>query len=246
MSGAPAFSHHEYMLIIERYRSIACDFNEVHRREAFAIIRHDIEFSMIDAVALARLDASVGIRSTFFVQTINGAYNPLSKENRRRISEIRDLGHHVGLHLYVSHLEEGDERGLLAEIDYQRTILEVVTGMLDRFSFHRPPHWVLKIREDHIHGLINAYGPSFFELSTSPTEIKYIADSAHKWSYGHPLRTMPFDKFQILLHPDEWSTAGGDTETNFRRLFRQREAEFRDLVSTECKHFATVAGAFAG
>lgn len=235
-----AFSHAEYRRILDRFQSIICDYEDVPGRSDFALIRHDIEFSMEDALSLARLDAEAGIRSTFFVQVMNGSYNPLSKENRRRISEMRALGHHVGLHLYISHLAENDLDGLETEITEQRRTLEIVTGPIDRFSFHRPPRWSLAIREDSICGLTNAYGPSFFEFSSDPTSIKYIADSCHKWSYGHPLDPSDFRKFQVLLHPDEWSQDGGDATANFERLFLQHEQEFRDVVSTECKHFAAV------
>lgn len=240
------FSFAEYSRIVDHFKTIICDYEDAAGRDQFAILRHDIEFSMADAVSIAHLDSRAGVSSTFFVQVLNGSYNPLSKENRRRIAEIQELGHHVGLHLYVSHLAENDLVGLEAEIANQRRTLEIVAGRIDRFSFHRPPRWSLTVREDIICGLTNAYGPSYFEFSPKPNSIKYYADSCHRWSYGHPLDPSLFKKFQILLHPDEWSELGGDAETNFQRLFFQHEQEFRAVVSTECKHFAVVNSRGAG
>ena len=81
------------------------------------------------------------------------------------------------------------------------------------FSYHRPPKWVLENRNDEISGMINAYGPSFFEFSSNPKEIIYLADSQHKWTYGHPLDRLSSAKIQILTHPDEW-TLNGDNDDN--------------------------------
>ena len=88
-------------------------------------------------------------------------------------------------------------------------MLEVATNLrIDRFSFHRLPDWVLAKRSNILGGLINMYGPAFFEFSKKPLEIKYLADSQHRFLYGHPLDDHKFSKFQILLHPDEWTKFG--------------------------------------
>ena len=71
--------------------------------------------------------------------------------------------------------------------------------------------------------MINVYGDSFFEFSSSPKKIKYIADSMHKWNYGHPVDNLHYEKIQILLHPDEWSSEGSTEKQLFHDLIEEQK-----------------------
>ena len=109
----------------------------------------------------------------------------------------------------------------------------------DVFSFHRPPRWVLEIRDDIFCGAINAYGSSYFEFSDNPLQIKYIADSKHHWGYGHPMDALAFSKIQILIHPDEWTEKGEeDVNPFFNELIEEHQKEFIETLDSETKHFS--------
>ena len=102
----------------------------------------------------------------------------------------------------------------------------------DRFSFHRPPSWVLENRADFIGGMLNMYGPSFFEYDPEPNNIKYIADSRHQWNYGSPYTNHP--KIQLSMHVDEWS----NKETNhWDNIKEEHMEEFTNTLFTECTHY---------
>ena len=175
---------------------------------------------------------------------MNDAYNPFSKINHDAIQMIHKMGHSVGLHAYISHLDEGDLSALFGELKKQKEIFEKGLKMdCLCFSFHRPPMWVLKIREDQICGMFNAYGPSFFELSSYPEDIKYVSDSKHDWSYGHPLEVGERRKLQILAHPDEWTENGDQNLVEFfNQLKYEHEQEFIRTLSKETKHYAKAFG----
>ena len=109
---------------------------------------------------------------------------------------------------------------------------------VDRFSFHRPPRWVLENRADKISGYINMYGESFFEFSNNPQEIRYLADSRHEFAYGHPLENHDFKKFQILLHPDEWTRIGYPEQKNFESLLDEHSEVFIETMNNETTNYA--------
>ena len=232
------FSYKEYSLIIEKYKSRIVDFFEVDNND-FVLIRHDVEFSVERALGIAYLDAKWSIPSSFLFQVKSNAYNPLSTFNSENIRKICDLDCHVGLHLYVSHIEAGNWKKLEEELINQKNIFELITDRpCDRFSFHRPPKWVFERRDGYIAGILNMYGKSFFEFDSNPKTIKYLADSQHRFQYGHPLNDYRQKKIQILLHPDEWSVDGLNTEKNFRALESKHMLQFYKTLDSESKHFA--------
>ena len=113
------------------------------------------------------------------------------------------------------------------------------------FSFHRPPAWVLEQREDQINGMINTYGPSFFEFSPKPEKIKYFADSKHEWAYGHPLESSIKNRVQILLHPDEWTLKGdSDLKQFFENLILHKIKTLKSTILQETKHFSKISNSF--
>jgi hypothetical protein len=239
---ATAFSFAEYAQIIEAYRPLVRDFADAPDADSFCLVRHDIEFSLPRALRMAEIDRALGIRSTFFAQVKNGAYNPLAPLNRDILRKIHALSHHVGLHFYVTDIKPGDEAETLRQLEFQTKVLEETLGQpVTRFSYHRPPLWALKLDLDGKSPLINAYAPRFFELTASgetPKSIKYMADSQHAWKYGHPLDFRDkYDRFQLLLHPDEWSDNGSDAAQNFHELIDGNRDEFIRTLRTECNHY---------
>ena len=159
------FSYKEYVSIIENiinnYNVV--DYTDVNENtKSFAIIRHDIEFSLYRALNLAKIDHTLGIKSSFFVQLRNNCYNALSKENLDILNEISKLGHHIGAHINTSNLTSTDEKELHKFILQDIITLEKYTSIkIDRFSFHRPTKNQLK-KPIKIPNIINAYDNLYF------------------------------------------------------------------------------------
>jgi hypothetical protein len=242
---ASAFSYVEYAQIIQSFMPIIRDFDVMDDEStdvAFCVIRHDIEFSLPKAVRLAELDAQLGIPSTFFVQVKNGAYNPLAPRNARLIRSLHKSSDQVGLHFYISDIGENDVGEIVRQLEFQTMVLEDSLGSrVTRFSYHRPPLWVLKLNLGNETKLLNAYDPRVFEITggqNDPKNIKYMADSRHAWMYGHPLAFRDkYKQFQILMHPDEWSDNGSTPLDNFMELIELNGNEFLRVLQTECNHF---------
>lgn len=233
------FSYREYISIINKYRNRLKNICDIDESNPFAFIRHDVEFSTLRAYQMANIELKMNVRTNYFFQTISNAYNVTSIKNCKLIKEIKKMGHNIGLHLYVTHIKKGDWDTLLKSLSFQSNILEeIIEDNIDSFAFHRPPKWVLENRENIIGGLINLYGDKFFEYSDNPKQIKYLADSKHKWTFGHPLdQNANFHKFQINMHPDEWTDIGLDIYENFKSLLEENKVEFLQTLDSETKTF---------
>ena len=62
------------------------------------ILRHDIDYSLQQAVELAELETEEGVQSTWFVLLRTDFYNVFSKSGTEALQHIRSLGHEIGLH----------------------------------------------------------------------------------------------------------------------------------------------------
>lgn len=138
------------------------DYTEVltQKPAKYIILRHDVEFSPKRAFDLAKVEYELGLRSTYFFQVTNNAYNMLSMKNMDLCREIADMGHRIGLHFHLNGMT--DLKQLTGRIEYEADLLSHYFGhAIDRFSFHRPSALVLE-NNVKVAGLINAYAPQFF------------------------------------------------------------------------------------
>jgi len=234
----PNFTYKEYIKIIKLIEPRLSLF-KLPMPENFILMRHDVEFNVARALEIAKIESEHQVKSTFFFQVLSPAYNLISNINKSMIKHIKELGHNIGLHFYVTHLEQGNWDKLEEELNTQKIVFEEGLSIeCNSFSYHRPPKWVLENRNDEICGMINAYGKSFFEFSPNPKNITYLADSQHKWTYGHPLDNLTSSKIQILTHPDEW-TIDGDTSNQefFTNVIKDHTKDFIEALDNETKHF---------
>lgn len=232
------FSNEEYLELLIPFREFLMGYREALCSEKFVISRHDVEFDTVRALELAQLEYSVGIKSTYFFQVCSDAYNLASIGNQKILSQIESLGHEVGLHLYTSHITFYDERSFISELRRQTAILEsLISSRIEVFSLHRPRAWFLEVRQDYIGTMLNAYGPSFFEYTSEPSQIKYFADSNHSWNYGKPRLLEKFKKYQILTHPDEWYEQPNNLIENYHLTYRAHCERFNATLMSENKKF---------
>jgi len=95
----------------------ACDFsythyietlNEIKKNQNFTnfkssssndiILRHDVDSSLELALKIAKIENDLSISSTFFILFHSELYNPFSPSSSKIISQLRSLGHEIGLH----------------------------------------------------------------------------------------------------------------------------------------------------
>jgi hypothetical protein len=238
------FSYAEYAAIIDNLQKkhSIMDYSQIKDdTDNFVVIRHDVEFSVERALKMAVFEGYLGIRTSYLFQIRNNAYNLFSRENIEMVREIKNMGHYVGLHVHFGMLEDLNE--LADYILKEKEAIEKALGFsIDRFSYHRPPKEILQLNLN-IDGLINTYSERYFEFKTQEFDnvrVKYIADSMHQWKYGYPDETLAdqYSKIQMLVHPDEWTIIGLDTDANFYSLKDEKVKEFNKTIRSECKHFS--------
>ena len=242
------FSYSEYRNIITLVKSKLkiVDFKDVinYGHDTFCVLRHDIEFSVDRALTMARIESDeLGVKSTYTVQLRNNTYNALSQKNIEAIQEIKKLGHKIGLHQNPP-LMSDDElvEYILKDIE---TLEHYYDFEVDRFAFHRcgsNPKLLEKYVE--VPNKINCYAKEFFHHFTGPRpdkiHVHYLADSNHKWKYGHPMHIdysiYPW-RMQLLTHPYSWTEKGYENINNFSRLIRERTDELVSDMNSETNTF---------
>lgn len=221
------------------------DYWEALKSEEFLILRHDIEFSVERAFLMAMIEKEEGISSTYFLQIKSNAYNPFSERNRDLLMKMIDAGHHIGLHY---HLERNLDKLYIRDgiRDQIRLMSEVFRYPVDRFSIHRPVE-ESKYYEIEIEGVINAYSKEFFThvediKEHAKLEVKYIADSKHRWNFGCPDEESieKYPKIQLLIHPYSWSERGRSIAGMFHELADEKEKEMLDTFNEETKIYRLV------
>ena len=241
------FSYEDYKEIIRIIQSTGnqAGYEEALTADKFVIMRHDVEYSVDRAYALAKVESSMDFTSTFFFQWTNNSYNILSKKNMDMIKYMHERGHVIGLHFALNGLTDMElvRKKILQEI---HVLSEMIGVEITEFSIHRPSADVLR-ENIKFPGIINAYQDEFFTFSENVTEstplhVKYISDAKHRWNYGTPdaATLLENDRVQILTHPYSWTKKGYDNLENFRTLIQERNEELMDTIDNECKHFASV------
>ncbi|RLL46914.1 hypothetical protein D8M04_06875 [Oceanobacillus piezotolerans] len=240
-----SFSYKEYIHILDLLQDHypIMDYNEVGEdTDRFAVIRHDVEFSVERAYKMAELEARKGIFTSYMFQIRNNAYNTFSIQNIKMIKEIYQLGHKIGLHVHLGMLNDisGLKNYVESDIKSMGNFLHIP---IDRFSYHRPPKEVLR-KELSLENYINTYDKKYFDFKENDQDlehvrIKYIADSKHRWNYGYPSEDLlkQYAKVQLLIHPYSWTEEGYESQKNFEELIKEKESIFRNTLKSETKHY---------
>ena len=236
------FSFNEYGKIIstiQKYLPIVDYSNVNNSLDKFCVIRHDVEFSVDRTYDLALYEHSLGIKTSYMFQIRNNCYNIFSDVNLSKIREIYNMGHKIGLHAHMDGLKDINYISSYLKQDIE--ILQSFIGRkIDRFSFHRPKKEYLELNLN-IPNIINTYDKKYFHLTNdlSNLNVSYLADSEHKWNYGHPLdiNLKSINKLQLLTHPYSWTKNGLSNKDNFALLLKEKNKELINSINNECKHY---------
>lgn len=238
------FSFDDYREIVRIVKSVGthATYKEALERDKFILMRHDVEYSVDRAFALAKVESGMDFTSTYFFQWTNNSYNVLSRRNMDMIKDMHERGHHIGLHFALNGMTDMEliRKRIVKEMD----ILSEMFGFkIDTFSFHRPSKDVLR-ENIKLPGIINAYQDDFFTFAENVTEdtpvkVKYMSDANHIWRYGYPdeANITGYDKVQILTHPFAWCKKGYDNFDNYKSLAEEKFKEIIESIDNECKDF---------
>jgi hypothetical protein len=242
------FDYQTLWEILDRFRA-------THRLVAFAdvrdgipddplvILRHDVDYLPEAALALAREEASRGIRATYFLLLNSVYYNLLDPRYAAAASQLVELGHEVGLHYDVNFLHRFPEGQWPRLMEMQAGVLAQLSGQpVTSIAMHQPGLYgedPLRHRRDL--PFLNAYDDRFFRAMT------YVSDSCRAWRdstwellSGGPLPT----QMQLALHPLNWGRTDRDRQTIFDDVHATLAAEIitagEELMAQINRHQAVI------
>ena len=151
-------------------------------------------------------------------------YNIYEKFFSDILQEIRQLGHHIGLH-FDSHYwgvsdEEELDRCIKIDTDYFNKVFNIDVYT---FSFHNTTPFVMSCDKLKYAGLINTYAKVFKE------KYQYCADSTGYWRYevlDEVLKDPQTQHLQVLIHDAMWS----DTVLSPRKRVMQSIQDNADRI----------------
>jgi Formyl transferase len=169
------------------------------------IWRHDVDFSMHRALALARIEAEENVRATYFVNPRSAYYNLAEPEIVQIAAAIRAFGHTIGLHFDAGAYDTScwNRSALDAAVARERKLLEhLLEAPITCMSWHNPDQSnLLAFTDDMIGGMHNAYGAALRH------DYTYCSDSNGYWRF----KPMPdviaegHAKLHLLTHPEWWT-----------------------------------------
>lgn len=216
--------------------------------QRFLLWRHDCDYSLNRAHALARAEAEQGIRATYFLNPHSEFYNLFERGQYRLVREIIGMGHQIGLHFDSAFHDTPDEEGLSLQVHDEADLLEKVFGERPAaFSFHNPLAVHLQCEEETYGGLVNCYSRRF------KTEVPYCSDSNGYWRFRRlrdVLESATDPCLQVLTHPGWWQdVVMPPRQRIFRSAYGRARATMADYDGTISAHgrenLAGAAGALA-
>lgn len=172
--------------------------------EPHVLWRHDVDYSVQRALALARIEDEHDIRATYFFLLHSELYNLLELEVFRRAQQIVAMGHSVGLHFDAAFYGGFDSEDALAvKLGAEADLLEQLFERPVRvFSLHNTEvSDSARFDADEIAGRLNATGRAI------QARYRYVSDSNGYWRFeplldviesgGHP-------RLHVLTHPEWW------------------------------------------
>lgn len=162
--------------------------------------RHDVDYSVHRAVALARVEAEMGARSTYFVSLHSDLYNALEPAVHDRLREIAAIGHWIGLHFDAGFYVDGalDERAAWES----RVLAESLEIPVDAVSLHNPSvSGAEDVDVEVLGGMVHAGARSVRDT------YAYVSDSNGYWRYerlAEVLAAGAHERLQVLTHPEWW------------------------------------------
>ena len=196
------FTEHRYRELVQlaKARYAFVSFTDYETAGPGSVLwRHDVDFSVHRAVALARIEAEEGARATYFVQLHSPFYNALEAEIAAGVREILDLGHELALHFDPRFYDHGAGP---PELTRERALLEdLFATTVVAFSLHNPSLNGWRNDRDLVAGMVNAYGPFL------STHYGYASDSHGYWRHASVAEVLvggEHERVQVLTHPEWW------------------------------------------
>jgi len=168
------------------------------------VLRHDVDFTLENAVNMCDIESDLGIQSTYFIRLHAKNYHPFTLDNVGRLKYILSKGHEIGLHFEPDFYKHFDYEPL-EQFSKEVRILEDMLGInIVGAATHEPSRCGYLITDENINNLpidYEAYGRSLMD------SYKYISDSGARWREGTMYEFINndwVDDLYVNTHPLWW------------------------------------------
>lgn len=197
--------------------------------------RHDVDFSVHRALALAQIEAEVDVRATYFLLLHSPFYNLLEDAVRDRAIAILELGHALGLHFdagFYGGIDTSEE--LERRLGDERELLAATLGQqAGAFAFHMPEvTGTAEADADEIADMVNAGGRTLRE------RYSYVSDSNGYWRHRRlpeVIEAGEEERLHVLTHPGWWQREAMSPRARLARCIEGRakssEAWYEEIVT---------------
>ena len=162
--------------------------------------RHDVDYSVHRAVVLARLEAELGVRATYFLTLHSDLYNLLEPAVHDHVREIAALGHWIGLHFDAGFAAGGDMDARAAWEG--RVLSEALEVPVEAVSLHNPSvSGSDAFAAEQLGGMIHAGARSIRD------RYAYVSDSNGYWRVDRLPEVIAegaHERLHVLTHPEWW------------------------------------------
>ena len=192
------FGLKNYELLVSSLRKQGFEFAidwSVDAKSRTVLMRHDIDFSVDDALVMANFETKLNLKSTYFFMLSSNTYNLLSKRNRDAVIQIKEMGHKVSLHFDPTAYDS-----LEVFLEERRVFEKAFKTKIDIVSIHRPNKFLENNNID-LYGTKQTYQDRFFK------EFRYLSDSGGR-DVSLPvlefLSSSAEQALHLLVHPVWW------------------------------------------
>jgi hypothetical protein len=225
------------------YRAIVAAARERYAFEPFGtaadgphvLWRHDVDYSIHRAAALARIEAELGVRATYFVLLHSDLYNVLEPSVHMLLREIAALGHWIGLHYDPGFHASGalDEKAAWE----RRVLAEALAVPVDAVSLHNPSvSGTEGLDAEKLGGMLHAGARSLRDAYV------YVSDSNGYWRFERlpdVLAAGAHERLHVLTHPEWWQDQPMSPRERILRCIEGRgraaQATYDDLLATNSR-----------
>lgn len=233
------FTHKHYIELLKKakisYEFSAYNDKIISSNKNIILWRHDVDFSMHEALNLARIENELGVQSTFFILFHSEFYNIFEAEIAEKIKLIIDLGHHIGLHFDPVFYKISTKEELEDKLRFEKNILQDMFLVdINVFSFHNPTTEILLFDDWSYSGMINTYAKEIKE------EISYCSDSNGYWRFSRMYDVIANErplKLQALTHPEWWTEKVMSPKEKIWRCIDKRAEKNKNFYKNSLKFY---------
>lgn len=200
----PGFHLEGYIALLEALRDLGYTLAPVtampDRSQRCAHIRHDIDLHLEGIDRVARAEAAIGVRATYYV-LLTSLYSPLSEPSIAVLRELVALGHELGLH-YDLQLYPQDPIAAKQRLDLEASLLGVAVGCPVRTIVRHQPSLGGGDPFLQNSGYLNAHDPAY------EPGMRYFSDSCRLWREAELRRVLTGierpERLHLNTHPESW------------------------------------------